>query len=268
MTMEIVEAFRVSLGTFASDRSLEEIHRKEARYEEAVKQLLKTLKISNRLHFFRHSDAAERMDWLIVKIEASGQGSLLENADQFWFDDLELSRECDAAVGLSRVALSVFRKLISKSRICPTEFHRLLAEGNQEHKTALRMIKLADDLGEGIIAVRSPEGLDDSARSYPIPRLVTLSEIEEGHFLIHMVGRAGALVIRSEVGSTSSRSKKIELHWGNGAMRQKNVARFHEAMESRHLVPVSYRATYGRGGKLVRLEWCPDPEAEVEVVNL
>lgn len=268
MTMEMVEAFRVSLGTFASDRSLAEIHRKEARYQEAVKQLLKTLRISNRLHFFRHSDATEKMDWLIVKIEASGQRSLLEDIDQFWIEDLELSRECDAAVGLARVALSVFRKLISKSRMSPTEFHRLLTQGDQENKTALRMIKLADDLGEGIVAVRSPQGRDDIARSYPIPRLVTLSEIEEAQFFVHMVGRTGAIIFRNEGGSTSSRSKKIELHWGNGAMRQKNVARFHEAMESRHLVAVSYRATYGRSGKLVRLEWCPDAETEVEVVNL
>lgn len=268
MTMEIVEAFRVSLGTFASDRSLEEIHRKEARYEEAVKQLLKTLRISNRLHFFRHSDAGEEVDWLIVKIEASGQRSLLEDIDRFWSADLELSRECDAAVGLARVALSVFRKLISKSRMSPTEFHRLLAEGNQEHKTALRMIKLADELGEGIVAMRSPEGHDDVARSFPIPRMVTLSEIEEGQFFVHMVGRTGALIFRNEGSSTSSRSKKIELHWGNGAMRQKNVARFHEAMECRHFVPVRYRATHGRTGNLVRLEWCPDAEAEEDTVNL
>jgi uncharacterized protein YdcH (DUF465 family) len=267
MTMEIVEAFRVALGTFASDRSLADTHRKETRYEDAVKQLLKTLRIADRLHFFRHSDAGEELDWLIVKIEASGQRSLLEDIDR-WSGDLELSRECDAAVGLARVALSVFRKLISKSRMSPTEFHRLLAEGNQEHKTAMRMIKLADELGEGIVAMRSPEGHDDVARSFPIPRMVTLSEIEEGQFFVHMVGRTSALIFRSEGGSTSSRSKKIELHWGNGAMRQKTAARFYEAMESRHLVPVRYRATHGRTGNLVRLEWCPDAEAKEEVVNL
>lgn len=268
MRLEMVEAFRISLGTFASDRSLADTHRKEARYEEAVKQLLKTLRIANRLHFFRHSDAGEEVDWLIVKIEASGQRSLLEDIDQFWSGDLELSRECDAAVDLARVALSVFRKLISKSRMSPTEFHRLLAQGDQEHKTALRMIKLADDLGEGIVAVRSPQGRDDIARSYPMPRLVTLSEIEEGQFFIHMVGRTGALIFRGENGSRSPRSKKIELHWGNDAMRPKIVARFHEAMESRRLVTIKYRGTHGRSGNLVRLEWCPNVESDNDEVEL
>lgn len=259
--MELVEAFRVSLGTFSSVRSLAEIHKKENRYEDAVKKLLRTLKIGDRLHFFRHSDASEAVDWLIVKIEASGQRSLLEEIDQFWSGDLELSRECDAAVDLSRAALSVFRKLISKSRMSPTEFHRFLAEEDQEYQEALRMIRLADDLGGGVIAVRSPEGHDDIARSFPMPRLVTLGEIEEGQFFVHMVGRTGALIFRADGGSTSSRSRKIELYWGNTGMRDQISARFVEAMKAGQAVAVKHRATHGRNGKLVRLEWCTDVAA-------
>lgn len=265
--MELVEAFRVSLGGFSSVRSLAEIHKKENRYEDAIKKLLRTLKISDRLHFFRHSDAIESVDWLIVKIEASGQLSLLDEIDQFWSRDLELLRECNAAVNLSRAALSVFRKLISKSRMSPADFHRFLAEEDQEHKEALRLIRLADDLGGGVVAVRSPAGHDDIARSYPMPRLVTLSEIEEGQFFVHMVGRTGALIFRSEAGSTLSKRKKIELHWGNDAMRQKIVAEFQDATESRRLQTIRYRATHGRNGHLVRLEWCPLLGADEDVVT-
>lgn len=259
------EAFRISLGKFEFDRPVTDTHKKELAYKDAVDRLLKPLKIADRLHFCRHADRLEAMDWLVVKIESSGQRSLLDDIDQNWLEDLELSRECGAAVDLAQVALRVFRKLISQSRMSPTQFHRLVAEGGQAFETAWRMMRLADDHGEGVVAVRSPEGNDDIAKTYPIPGLVTLSEIEEGRFFVHMVGRTGALIYRAQSASGASRpsrNKKIELHWGNGAMRQSTADHFDAARNAFAVIKVRHRATYSKQGKVIRLEWCPDAEAE------
>src|SRR5438093_9769254 len=69
--------------------------------------------------------------------------SLLEGLDQDWSQDLKLLRECGAAEHLARVALGVFRKLVSLSKMSPTQFHRLLPEGKEESEKGLRMMELA-----------------------------------------------------------------------------------------------------------------------------
>lgn len=192
--METIEAFRISMGNFRPDRSLEEIHNKEVRYKEEVKRLLIPLKIANRLHFSRDPDALENLDWLIVKIESSGQRSLLDEFDPTWSEDTELSRECAATLDLAQVALRVFRNLMSKSRMSPHDFYKLLAESDQ-HKCVMPTIQLANDFGGGTITLRSPEGQDDFAKTYPIPNLFTSGDIEEGSFSVDMVGKTSAWVM-------------------------------------------------------------------------
>ena len=262
--MEMIEAFRISLGKFQFDRLVADHHKKELGYQKAVEQLLKPLKISDRLHFFRHSDALEGMDWLVVKIEPSGQISILDGLDQDWSQDLELMRECNAAENLTRLALRVFRKLVALSKMSPTQFHRLLQDGKEESEKGLRMMGLAEEYGDGAVAVRSPQGHDDIARMHPMPRLVTLPEVEEGRFLIHMVGRTSALVYRVEDKSGVPRrtGKKIELHWGNVPTRDELVARFHAAMEAREVLTIRNRETLNRKGMVGRLEWCSDLTSE------
>lgn len=258
--MEMIEAFRISLGKFQFDRLVTAHHKKELGYKKAVEQLLKPLKISDRLHIYRHSDALDGMEWLVVKIESSGQISLLEWLDQEWSQDLELLRECGAAEHLARVALGVCRKLVSLSKMSPTQFHRLLLDGKEESEKGLRMMGLAEEYGDGAVAVRSPQGHDDIARMHPMPRMVTLPEVEDGRFAIHMVGRTSALVYRVEDKSGVARSsgKKIELHWGNVPMRDELAARFYAAMAAREIVTIRNRQTLNRKGKVGRLEWCPD----------
>lgn len=161
---------------------------------------------------------------------------------------------------LARVALGVFRKLVSLSKMSPTQFHRLLLDGKEESEKGLRMMGLAAEYGDGAVAVRSPQGHDDIARMHPMPRLVTLPEVEEGRVPIHMVGRTSALIYRVEDKSGVPRQtgKKIELHWGNVPMRDELVARFYAAMAAREVVTIRNRETLNRKGKVGRLEWCPD----------
>lgn len=265
--MVMIEAFRISLGKFQFDRLVADHHKKELGYKKAVEQLLKPLKISDRLHIYRHSDALEGMDWLVVKIESSGQISWLEGLEQDWSRDLELVRECGAAEHLARVALGVCRKLVSLSKMSPTQFHRLLLDGKTESEKGLRMMGLAAEYGDGAVAVRSPQGHDDIARMHPMPRLVTLPEVEEGRFFIYMVGRTSALVYRVEDKSGVPRptGKKIELHWGNVPMRDELVTRFYAAMAAREVVTIRNRETLNRKGKVGRLEWCPEITPENQV---
>lgn len=258
--MVMIEAFRISLGKFQFDRLVVDHHKKELGYKKEVERLLKPLKILDRLHFYRHSDADEGVDWLVVKIESSGQLSLLEGLEQDWSRDLELMRECGAAESLTRVALGAFRKLVALSKMSPTQFHRLLLDGKTESEKGLRMMGLAEEYGDGAVAVRSPQGHDDIARMHPMPRLVTLPEVGEGRFFIHMIGRTSVLVHRVEDKSGVPRptGRKIELHWGNVPMRDELVMRFYAAMKTREVVTIRNRETLNRKGVVGRLEWCPD----------
>ena len=254
------EAFRISLGKLQFDRLVQDHHKREIGYLKAVQQLLNPLKIGGRLHCYRHADVLEGTDWLVVNIESSGQIPLLEEIDQDWNRDAELVRECDAAEHLARAALGVFRSLVSQARMSPTQFHRLLRGGKAETSEGLRMMNLAEEFGDGIVAVRSPQGRDDIARMHPMPRLVTLPEIYEDQFLIHMVGRLSAIVFRASGDSTSAKpaGKKLALHWGTVSMRFDLAARFYTAMQRRESVTIRIRETLNRSGTVGRLEWCPD----------
>ena len=254
------EAFRISMGKLQFDRLVSDHHKRELGYQKAVQQLLRPLKVSGRLHCYRHADVLEGTDWLVVMIESSGQQSLLNEIEQDWNRDSELVRECDAAGHLARTALGVFRRLVLQARMSPTQFHRLLQGGKEETEEGLRMMNLADEFGDGSVAVRSPQGQDDIARTYHIPRLVTLPEVYEDQFLIHMVGRLSAIVYRASGHSTSAKpaGKKLALYWGNVPMRLDLAARFYTAMQRRESMAIRIRETLNRSGTVGRLEWCPD----------
>lgn len=124
------------------------------------------------------------------------------------------------------------------------------------------MMGLAFESGDGVVAVRTPQGHDDIARTYPMPRRVRLPEIQTTRFVVHMVGRTSALVQRVEDRSYVPKhvGKKLELHWGHVPMRSELVERFHAATEAREIVTIQSRETLSRKGGVVRLEWCSDRE--------
>lgn len=256
------EAFRISLRKFEFDCSLTDHHKKELSYRKAIEHLLRPLNLADRLHFRRRSDAQAGMDWLVLEIESSGQLSLLE--DDGWGSslDLELARECQSAEHLARAALATLRKLVSLAKMSPTQFHRLLQEGGTESEQGLRLMVLATDSADGVVAVRTPQGRDDIARTHPMPRRVTLPDIQTTEFMVHMVGRTSALVQRVEdrSGVPKPVGKKLELFWGNVPMRAALAARFHAATEAKEVVTIQNRETLSRKGRVVRLEWCPNPE--------
>lgn len=254
------EAFRISMGKLQFDRLVSDHHKRELGYQKAVQQLLRPLKVSGRLHCYRHADVLEGTDWLVVMIESSGQQSLLNEIEQDWNRDSELVRECDAAGHLARTALGVFRRLVLQARMSPTQFHRLLQGGKEETEEGLRMMNLADEFGDGSVAVRSPQGQDDIARMYHIPRFVTLPEVYEDQFFVDMVGRLSAMVYRASSQSNSAKplGKKLPLYWGNVPMRENLAERFYVATRKRELVTVRIRETLNRSGRVARLEWCPD----------
>lgn len=258
--MEANEAFRISIGKTGLELLVSDHHKKELGLQRAVEQLLKPLKILDRLRFYRHADPVESMDWLVVKVESSCQLALLVQDNQDVLGDAELYRECCAAEEIVRFALAVFRKLVTQSKMSPIQFHNLLRDPNSGSDIGLKMMGLADELGDGVLAMRNPEGRDSIAKSYPIPRMVTLPEIQDGQFLVQMVGRKSALVYRTNgaVEAPKSVGKKIELFWGNVPSSAALADRCFSAMNAGKPIFVPVRETRNRRGMVCRLEWHPD----------
>lgn len=178
------------------------------------------------------------------------------------FSDVELERECDAAEGVVRDALALFRKLVAQSKMSPIQFHSILQNSQNGCATGLMMMQVSDEIGDGLVAIRNPAGHDTFVKSYPVPRMVTLSDIREEQFFVHMVGTRSALVYRANGNAESPKpvGRKIELFWGNVPSRLVHAQLCFSAMNAKKRITVLVRETRNRRGVVCRLELQPNAD--------
>lgn len=262
--METKEAFRISIGKAGLELLVSDHHDKELGLQSAVEQVLKPLKLLNRLHFYRLANPADPMDWLVVKIESSAQLPLLGQDNQSVFFDAELGRECDAAEEVVRGTLALFRKLVALSKMSPVQFHNILQSSQNDCATGLKMMRVAEEIGDGLVAMRNPAGQDTLVKSYPIPRMITLPDVQEEALFVHMVGTKSALVYRSNGDGDAPKpvGRRIELFWGNVPSRLLQAQLCFSAMNASKAIKVRIRETRNRRGVVCRLEWQPNPDLQ------
>lgn len=255
------EAFRIRLGSLKGERPLDLDHQRAAEYQLAVKKLLEPLRLADRLQFFRDFETTGSREWLVVKIEASKQLSLLSSLAEEVPEEPELARECDASLELIRDALKVLRTLSAAARMTPHEFHKILRRQSRKASDGLRLGRLADSADQSVL-VRDPKGHDASAQAPVVPSRVTLAESQPISFRVNMLGKTSALVCPlKDVDGCARRSRKsIPLHWGCEADRADLFRIFLSALEEDREITTWARKTVNKSGKLMRLEWAQHPE--------
>ena len=249
--MSTLEAFRISLGSLKGERLLEHSQKKTSGLREVIETLLAPLHLADRLHFYRDSDRQEDKDWLIVKIEASGQLPLLEQIEHWGRDDQELGRECTSALDLARATLSVLRKLTSVARMAPYQFHEIIQQNSQLAVNSLRLAQFADVMTSAVV-LRDPKGNDDFVLTPAVPRRATIPEYEEISFGVISVGRTFAMIRKVNGPGRSGRpaGREIALHWGQCADRSNLAKQFFLAMEEKRLLTMFARETVNARGRV------------------
>jgi hypothetical protein len=253
--MDEVEAFRVLLGPLIGERPYDLIANRSRRIKVAVTDLLRPLHLGERLTFFRAvEDGENAVEWLVVKIQPSGQLSLLE--PEPWLEqltaDAEAMRETEAALALARCAIAVLRELANIARLTPVQFHNILFQPDAGQAQGLALGAVALPLGQ--LLLREPGGVDVVAPAIDVIARVTLMEQVTIRYLPILVGKSEAYVqLRSDSGGYLR--KRMPLHWGTSPSMDRISRTLYSAAMKRRQLSAVVRETCNSQGKVVRLEW-------------
>lgn len=251
--MAEIEAFRVLVRRLEGKMLLEIAVKRPTALKVAITKILLPLRLGNRLNLSLWTDAQRPpCEWIVVSVAADDQLSLFTD----WLDeyerDLELQREADGALELTRNALISLRRLSVVAELTPEKFHEIIHRPNPEEASALRL-GMAPHMPEQIV-VRDSAGRDAVGEAVRTTHRVTLPTPVDIVFSVEFVGLYSAHIrLRAQGGRVLKRNSL--LYWGSRADFKKNFRFFSNALCKREALSCVVRETLDKKGKTVRFEW-------------
>jgi hypothetical protein len=251
--MDEIEAFRVLIRRLAGETPHDQVIASSRKLKAAVERVVKPLGLGKRLMFAHCIDKeCPPCEWMIVKVQSSGQHALFEDWVLQTEQDLEARRETAAALELARAALNSLRRLSEIARLTPVQFHQILQDPDDDQILGIQLG--VEPHPPEIFVLRDPAGGDAVADFVTVPRRVTLPEFRQIRYLPEQVGRKSASVHLLRDDGTLCKST-VDLYWGTVNEARKISYALHRHSWNGRALSAQVRDTMNAKGKIVRLEW-------------
>lgn len=248
-----IEAFRILIRRIAGQAPQETVISHAVRLSDAVKSVLKPLRLGRRLRLdHAPDDQTPPFEWLVVSIEPSGQQDLFQEYLAEFERDLEAEREADAALILAREAINLLRRLSEIARLTPTQFFEVVRDMGAQFPPVVGLA--VGPHAPDQVVMRDPAGHDVVAQAVVLPQRVTLPERFEIEFQVASVGLYSAF-IHLRMGNGKPYRRHDILFWGKSVDYRRFSDFFHLALRRRESLMCTVSETVNAKGKVARYEW-------------
>lgn len=203
------EIFRISLGSVAVKRNLHKERELTSRLKKMIMEMLKPLKIENRLTFSLSAVDEGMKQWLLVEATPSLQRELTLHGHKSKGGALATDDfQTQSAQAMVEAAFDLLKRLVSLAKFNPTDFFETV---HLDEYRLLRRMAVQTELLEWC----SPNGQETSIQPAKLPQRTKLEEDCAVRFKVDMVGVEKALVelLKSDRKRLKSPKAKLHLFW-------------------------------------------------------
>lgn len=248
-----IEAFRILIRRIAGQTPQETVISHSVRLSDAVKNVLKPLRLGRRLRLdHAPDDQTPPFEWLVVSIEPSGQQDLFQDFLAEFERDLEAEREASAALELAREAINLLRRLSEIARLTPTQFFEAVRDMGAQFPPVVGLA--IGPYAPDHVVMRDPAGHDVAAHAVVLPQRVSLPERFEIEFQVALVGLYSAFIHLRMVNGNLYKRQDI-LFWGKSVDYKRFSDFFYTALRRRESLMCMVSETVNARGKVARYEW-------------